>query len=191
MLKIGYLDSFNKGLQEAGINESINSKEDIGKMIREAGITKQTIEKYASVLIKAGWGKINTESGTLESFTVDGKQFGLSGVLGFRQGLSKVPYDDYPAILHEGEAVLTSSTANELRNLLTEYRANNQAVITLDTTIQNQTVELVAKLDEVITAINSSGTIGATSTTSIDQANAIQKLQYSMTHVVSTKSALN
>ena len=188
MLKIGYLDSFNKGLQEAGINESISSKEDIGKMIREAGITKQTIEKYASALIKAGWGKINTENGTLESFTVDGKQFGLSGVLGFRQGLAKVPYDDYPAVLHEGEAVLTSSTANELRNLLSEYRANNQAVITLDTTIQNQTVALVSKLDEVVSAINATGTVGGASTSAIDQANALSKLQYSMTHLTSTKS---
>lgn len=181
------LDAFNKGIQEFGQKDfNIASNEDLGKAVIATGLNKSTFEAMGKKLKEAGW---NLNGKMFED--IDANKFGLKGVNGFRQGLAKVPYDDYPAILHEGEAVLTSSTANELRNLLTEYRANNQAVITLDTTIQNQTVELVAKLDEVITAINSSGTIGATSTTSIDQANAIQKLQYSMTHLVSTKSALN
>lgn len=109
-----------------------------------------------------------------------------------RYGLDKVPYDNYIAHLHEGEAVLTSSTANELRNLLTEYRANNQSAINLDVAIQNQTVELVNKLEEVVVAIRTSTSGGGmTSTSTLDQTNAIQKLQYSMTHLVSTKSALN
>ena len=181
------LDAFNKGIQEFGQKDfSIASNKDLGEAVMASGLDKSYFEKMGKKLKEAGW---NLNGKMFED--IDANKFGLKGVNGFRQGLAKVPYDDYPAILHEGEAVLTSSTANELRNLLTEYRANNQAVITLDTTIQNQTVELVAKLDEVITAINSSGTIGATSTTSIDQANAIQKLQYSMTHLVSTKSALN
>ena len=181
------LDAFNKGIQEFGQKDfNIASNEDLGKAVIATGLNKSTFEAMGKKLKKAGW---NLDGKMFED--INAEKFGLKGINGFRQGLAKVPYDDYPAILHEGEAVLTSSTANELRNLLTEYRANNQAVVTLDTTIQNQTVELVAKLDEVITAINSSGTIGATSTTSIDQANAIQKLQYSMTHLVSTKSALN
>lgn len=181
------LDAFNKGIQEFGQKDfNIASNEDLGKAVIATGLNKSTFEAMGKKLKKAGW---NLDGKMFED--INAEKFGLKGINGFRQGLAKVPYDDYPAILHEGEAVLTSSTANELRNLLTEYRTNNQAVITLDTTIQNQTVELVAKLDEVITAINSSGTIGATSTTSIDQANAIQKLQYSMTHLVSTKSALN
>lgn len=109
-----------------------------------------------------------------------------------RYGLDRVPYDNYIASLHEGEAVLTSSTASELRNLLTEYRANNQSAINLDVAIQNQTVELVNKLNEVITTIRTTNSIGGMmSTASSDQATAVKKLQYSMTHLISTKSALD
>src|SRR5699024_3110085 len=35
------------------------------------------------------------------------------GIPAFRVGLNSVPYDNYLANLHEGEAVLTASTANE------------------------------------------------------------------------------
>ena len=109
-----------------------------------------------------------------------------------RYGLDKVPYDNYLANLHQGEAVLTSSTASELRNLLTEYRANNQSAINLDVAIQNQTVELVNKLNEVITTIRTTNSMGGMmSTASSDQATAVKKLQYSMTHLISTKSALD
>lgn len=98
-----------------------------------------------------------------------------------RLGLSSVPYDNYPALLHQDEAVLTASTANELRNLVVEYRdtknteaqlevtKNNQDT-TLDSlattyqdtlqqqanieaAIQSQTTSLCTKLDEVIHAI--------------------------------------
>lgn len=71
-----------------------------------------------------------------------------------RYGLSYVPYDDYQATLHEGEAVLTANTAEELRNLLNEYRQTNQANINYEAIIQTQTETLAAKLDQVINAIN-------------------------------------
>lgn len=67
-----------------------------------------------------------------------------------RLGLNKVPYDNYPALLHEGEAVLTASTANELRNLVVEYRESNNIGASLDAIISNQTAILVTKFDEVI-----------------------------------------
>lgn len=178
------LDAFNKGIQEFGQKDfSIASNEDLGKAVIATGLNKSTFESMGKKLKKAGW---NLDGKMFED--INAEKFGLKGINGFRQGLAKVPYDDYPAVLHEGEAVLTSSTANELRNLLSEYRANNQAVITLDTTIQNQTVALVSKLDEVVSAINATGTVGGASTSAIDQANALSKLQYSMTHLTSTKS---
>lgn len=146
----GFLDSFNKGLQEAGIPASINSKEDIGSLIKEWGVSKDTLMGYINNVIDAGWGKINLGNGkSLTSFDINGADFGLTGVLGYRQGLDEVPYDNYPALLHEGEAVLTASTATELRSLIDEYRNTSKQSINFETIIQNQTNSLITKLEEL------------------------------------------
>ena len=76
------------------------------------------------------------------------------GIPAFRVGLNSVPYDNYLANLHEGEAVLTASTANELRGLVSEYRESRNSQINFEAMIQTQTETLVAKLDQVINAIN-------------------------------------
>lgn len=76
------------------------------------------------------------------------------GIPAFRIGLNSVPYDNYLANLHEGEAVLTASTANELRGLVSEYRESRNSQINFEAIIQTQTETLVAKLDQVISAIN-------------------------------------
>ena len=76
------------------------------------------------------------------------------GIPAFRVGLNSVPYDNYLANLHEGEAVLTASTANELRGLVSEYRESRNSQINFEAIIQTQTETLVAKLDQVISAIN-------------------------------------
>ena len=72
----------------------------------------------------------------------------------YRTGRGYVPYDNYLANLHEGEAVLTASTANELRGLVSEYRESRNSQINFEAIIQTQTETLVAKLDQVISAIN-------------------------------------
>lgn len=76
------------------------------------------------------------------------------GIPAFRVGLNSVPYDNYLANLHEGEAVLTASTANELRGLVSEYRESRNSQINFEAIIQTQTETLAAKLDQVISAIN-------------------------------------
>lgn len=76
------------------------------------------------------------------------------GIPAFRVGLDSVPYDNYLANLHEGEAVLTASTANELRGLVSEYRESRNSQINFEAIIQTQTETLAAKLDQVISAIN-------------------------------------
>lgn len=75
------------------------------------------------------------------------------GIESYRKGLNKVPYDNYLANLHEGEAVLTASTAGELRNLITTYRETSNQGFIVDAAIANQTTILVAKLDEVVKAV--------------------------------------
>lgn len=102
----------------------------------------------------------------------------------YRTGLSSVPYDNFPALLHENEAVLTASTANELRNLIVEYRNNRYQSINFETAIQKQTISLVNKLNEVVNAINNLGT-----TTGNNRLTAVnEKLHNSMITLTSTKS---
>lgn len=98
-----------------------------------------------------------------------------------RQGLDYVPEDNYPALLHQGEAVLTASTANELRTLVDEYRNTNKESISFETIIQNQTSSLISKMDEMLQFMRS--TTGVTNT---DWRNGF--ITESMRYVKSTKS---
>lgn len=98
-----------------------------------------------------------------------------------RQGLDYVPEDNYPALLHQGEAVLTASTANELRTLVDEYRNTNKESISFETIIQNQTSSLISKMDEMLQVIRS-----FTGTTTTDWRNGF--ITNSMKYVKSTKS---
>ena len=98
-----------------------------------------------------------------------------------RQGLDYVPKDDYPALLHQGEAVLTASTANELRTLVDEYRSTNKESISFETIIQNQTSSLISKMDEMLQFMRST-----TGTTTTDWRNGF--ITESMKYVKSTKS---
>ena len=95
-----------------------------------------------------GWDQLPdaTKTSLIEKFGDD--------VGSYRSGLGYVPYDNYLANLHEGEAVLTASTANELRGLVSEYRESRSSQINFEAIIQTQTETLVAKLDQVISAIN-------------------------------------
>lgn len=102
-----------------------------------------------------------------------------------RQGLSEVPYDNYPAMLHEGEAVLTASTTNELRNLIDEYRETSSQSVNLDMIIQNQTTALVDKMQEIIQTISNTNSI--TETSALDNPSR-QKLKNSMRKMQSTKA---
>ena len=98
-----------------------------------------------------------------------------------RQGLDYVPEDNYPALLHQGEAVLTASTANELRTLVDEYRNTNKESISFETIIQNQTSSLISKMDEMLQFMRST-----TGTTTTDWRNGF--ITNSMKYVKSTKS---
>lgn len=73
--------------------------------------------------------------------------------ISFRVGTDSIPYDNYPALLHEGEAVLTASTANELRGLVDEYRETKSDNIKIEKAIQDQTSMLITKLDAIYNKI--------------------------------------
>lgn len=118
--------------------------------------SKQEAEKAVEEAKKAGM--------VYSQFAKYGVEDALNkwGIPGFRSGLNYVPYDDYTARLHEGEAVITAATANELRNLIVEYRESQQINTSLDTAIQNQTVTLVNKIDEIIKVMQNDSLFPAT-----------------------------
>lgn len=74
----------------------------------------------------------------------------------YRIGTDSIPYDNYPALLHEGEAVLTASTANELRSLVDEYRNTKYDSAKIEKAIQDQTAVLVERLDAIYLKIPTS-----------------------------------
>lgn len=128
--------------------------------------TGESLFKYWSIGSKMSYFVNNNLVPTGEDGTKANGDIDYAGVYeapkgSYRIGLNRVPYDNYPALLHEDETVLTASTANELRNLTDTYRETSQQSISFDTIIQSQTDTLCAKLDQVITAISniSTGTL--------------------------------
>ena len=72
----------------------------IGKPVAESGVNKAG-DSYK--VYKDGSNEINYAGG------------GTSGGRGFAKGLNYVPYDNFPALLHRGEQVLTASQARDNR----------------------------------------------------------------------------
>lgn len=105
------------------------------------------------------------------------------GIESYRQGINDVP-EDQLAILHQGEAVLTASTANELRNLTDTYRETATQSYNIDAIIQNQTSALITKMNEIIRVI----TTGVSGTQSLTRNTADAKVWDSMIHMESTKA---
>lgn len=127
------------------------SKTDLEQIAVE-GWNLKAIQQAADNLVAAGWAPSNKEKEKVDS-KIDFAAYGAPEG-SYRIGLNKVPYDNYPALLHENETVLTASTADELRNLIATYRETSQQSISFDTIIQTQTTTLCAKLDQVIESIN-------------------------------------
>ena len=72
-----------------------------------------------------------------------------------RQGLAKVPYDGYQAVLHAGETIMTASTTATMESMVQAFRESQNQNYKIDAAIQEQTAQLVSKIDEVINAIGS------------------------------------
>lgn len=99
----------------------------IGKLTDEfentdwAGIASDIIDKLLSGL-KSAWKSVTSWFGGVwdslfdrdVNVSSDGK--GGVSVKGYATGLNWVPYDNFPALLHRGEAVLTAAEARSWRN---------------------------------------------------------------------------
>ena len=154
---------------------------DLKEMVEESGIAPSAWDAYLNDTIK-DIGYLPNKTNKEDQTSIDWEKLGIEY---HRQGLDYVPYDNYPAMLHEGEAVLTATTANTLRDLLSEYQASNNQAVNYDSALQTQTNSLVAKLDELITVVANNG--GSLFTTSEDTKKAQSILNNSMRHMTSTK----
>lgn len=194
--EIGMLEG--TGILKEIFGSPIDNKNDLYQLMASAyknnGVGKSLVNNLASVLVDEGIQPFNYEGkewdGTLDDIlnTYIDKTNNESdseikeAMLGFashRQGLPNVPYDNYPAVLHEGEAVLTADTSNELRNLIDTYRETNLQSIDFDTIIQTQTVALIEKMDQIIQRMGGTGT---------NTTNSEDKVWNSMLHLRSTKT---
>ena len=189
MDQAGYFNKFKEGMKEAGANEWGDAEiQDLIDLLVDNGWKKSDINSWASTIISAGWKPYLSNGKRMDSFDFDSAKYGLEGVEGFRYGLDYVPYDEYPALLHQGEAVLTASTATNLKNLLDEYKDMSKQSVNFDAIIQNQTTELVWKLDEIIGVIRNTG---SSFQNSVDYETARNKLNNSLNHISNTKKMLN
>ena len=160
------------------------TREDLKAMVENSGVAPSSWDYYVNNTIK-DIGYLPNKTQSEDQTYIDWNKLGIEY---HRYGLDYVPYDNYPAMLHQGETVLTASTASELRNLLEEYRTINQQSVDFDAIIQNQTTALVYKLDEIIGVIRNSGSAFQTSA---DYVTAVRKLNNSLNHISNTKKMLN
>lgn len=154
------------------------TNDDLKQMVEESGVAPSSWDKYLNDTVKS-IGYLPNKNEKEDQTTIDWDKLGINY---HRQGLDEVPYDNYPAMLHEGEAVLTASTADELRNLVVEYRESETQNIKFDTIISDQTNALVQKMSEIIEVIQSQNNY---STSSSSWSEAVKT---SMRNLVSTKS---
>ena len=85
------------------------------------------------------------------------------GIESFATGLESVPYDNFPAVLHKNEMVLTEETATKIRNM-NDINADISSVINsvnlVSTAIDNQTVQILQALNEIYNVINNMSNTG-------------------------------
>jgi tape measure domain-containing protein len=75
-----------------------------------------TDETMKKIINKAtGWGKFKESIKNTYETIGEAHNYNTLSIPGYAVGLGRVPYDNYPAILHEGERVLTRSEADNYK----------------------------------------------------------------------------
>ncbi len=165
--------------EELNFEDLSNNKSALGDALHTAGITRaeqlrdifKFLHKYDVHLMTGdGYNYLGFPDRDDQQEALK-KDFNL-----LRRGLNRVPYDNYPALLHEDEAVLTASTANELRTLVSEYRDTKHQSYNFETIIQDQTTTLCNKIDELIRVVQGDSYPSLTDT-DINTRNSMKKMK--------------
>jgi len=110
----GIADGIMQGIKDhlnvvSLLNPVKQQMEEFNKQYDSAKDLKNNLESWS----KENPGKPMVEGGTIEPSS---KPKGFWGSLGFSGGLDRVPYNNYPARLHQDEMVLNSQQARDYRN---------------------------------------------------------------------------
>ena len=109
------------------VTDAENMVAGLNLQLEAYGAGADTIQGYIDGLLS----KLDEAKGILDSLGIDNPTSNApSGAGGYAQGLDRVPYDGFPAVLHEDEMVLNRARASEYR---AEQRAR-QAGITNNNT---------------------------------------------------------
>lgn len=115
----GFNELTDQGKKEAAgavrydepVSKTLSGSEYKNQLIKQ---NKQNYQQGATGLISGVFsGDLSTES--LMKDQLRGGNKNSTYVRGYANGLSEVPYDEYPAVLHKGEAVLTANQAEQVR----------------------------------------------------------------------------
>lgn len=168
------------GMDTETATSALNSIMQAVETDKDDEISKDTIKSYIDTYKNAtGQTDYNSLSGQAKNY-ID-RAMEKYNISSYRQGTNEVP-EDQLAYLHQGEAVLTASTANELRNMTDTYRETTTQSANIDAIIQNQTSALITKMDEIIRVITTG--VGTPET----QNTASNKLYDAMRTMSSTKA---
>ena len=162
----------NSGIYDAlketlGISFTLNEENMVDHMNSSGSLTRSQYESTVDMMSNADmWLKTDSGKWVLPGKGDYDKVLNLNGIeqerkefLGsHRLGLDYVPYDNYPALLHEGEAVLEQNTANQLRHMISKYEDSEQQSVNFREAIQEQTRELVYRLDSILNILSSAST---------------------------------
>ena len=109
----------------------------------------QQYSKGLAAAVKSSWetALANTQIPSSTTNTVKAKSNGAGSFssMTYAYGLDRVPYDNYPAILHQGERVLTANQARQMDN------GSSAANITIN--ISGMTVREDADIDRIAAAL--------------------------------------
>lgn len=162
----------NSGIYDAlketlGISFTLNEENMVDHMNSFGSLTRSQYESTVDMMSNADmWLKTDSGKWVLPGKGDYDKVLNLNGIeqerkefLGsHRLGLDYVPYDNYPALLHEGEAVLEQNTANQLRHMISKYEDSEQQSVNFREAIQEQTRELIYRLDSILNILSSAST---------------------------------
>lgn len=119
----------------------------------KAAVANSDEDYVAFIKAQSGWG-INEgfSTGTPDEAASAGigAVSSILGIKGYAYGLERVPYDNFPALLHEGEQVLTASQArSQPAGSVTVAKLADEIVVREDTDIDRIATALVRKLEQI------------------------------------------
>lgn len=114
----GVVESLKQAWQNlvAKLKKGVNAVVNSGPVQTAVNVVKKLID---------WWDKLKKKLSKAITATVNTTGNAGKGTVGHRIGLQEVPFDNYPAMLHRGEAILTATEVNQYKSILNGLENNN------------------------------------------------------------------